>query len=117
VDQLVLICRYGNGVCLVCGRSSEKREIALPPRGKQRLALVLFEPLVFVDGTPCQDGTRQIAKGGMNGELLCTQDQTPGVSHSEMAEPFDCADGISATAKTWVVAVVELLLGHFADMH
>jgi hypothetical protein len=34
----------------------------------------------------------------VNGELLCTQEQTPSVSHSEMAEPFNCADGISARA-------------------
>jgi len=35
------------------------------------------------------------------------------VSRSEMAEPFTCADGRAAAAKTWVTQ----RLGHFADMH
>jgi hypothetical protein len=94
-----------------------RREIALPvTRLEKNSAWLWFcsNPWSLFTRPPVsQGGTRQIATGRANGELLWTQEQAPTVSHSEMTEPFNCADGIAATAQTWV----NERLGHFADMH
>lgn len=102
---------------MVGGRSSEKRDGTTVARLEESSSRpgVLFEPLVFVDCTPCQDAPDYDSPtNGRAGEVaVCTQEQTPMVSHAEMAEPFNCADVKAAAAKRWAVE----RLGHFADMH
>lgn len=90
-------------------------------RGQQSVAfrrratgLVLFEPLVFVY-SPCPDAPDCESRKTVDwrgGGMPAGSSSALGV-HSEMAEPFDCADGIAATAQTRAMK----RLWRFADMH